>query len=103
MLRRIVPPENEFKITAVTTLPYGLSGEFKTKLVGTQGRTNIFAYNNSKTASGECFWGDNTLTYQNGMPIPVGSIVEVLIPYNQNPYFCSLSGEVGDLRILEVS
>ena len=100
-IRRMAPPENEFKITAVTVR----SGEavFATQLVGGQGRTGVYAYNNSNGSSGECFWGSSPLTPANGMPIPVGSIVEVLIPPAQNPYFCSLSGEIGDLRVLEVS
>lgn len=101
MLRRLAPPEHEFKITAVTARP--VEAEFTTGLTGGQGRTGLYVQNKSDSSSGECFWGDASLTPANGWSIPVGAVVEILIPPNQNPHFCSSSGEIGDLRVLEVS
>lgn len=101
ILRRLAPPEHEFKITPVAVT--SISGEFTTQLTEGKGRTGLFAYNNSNSASGECYWGDSTVTQHNGMPIAKGAITQIMIPVDENPYFCCKENENGDLRILETS
>ena len=101
VLRRLAPPEHEFKVTPIMVTPMAV--EYTTQLTEGKGRTGLFVYNNSNSASGECYWGDSTITQHNGMPIPTGAIIQVMIPPDGNPYFCSASGEIGDLRVLETS
>lgn len=101
ILRRLAPPEHEFKVTALPVTSTAVV--FATQLTEGKGRTGLFVYNNSNSGSGECYWGSSAVTEHNGMPIAKGAITQIMIPVDENPYFCCKENEKGDLRILETS
>ena len=100
LLRLQSQADKELKTTAVTVT--GTPTKFTSQV--TQFRKGIAAYNNSDTASGECVWGGSDLTVASGMPIPKGSIVDIPVSTSIDIYFCNtVSGENGDLRVVEIA
>ncbi|MCK5643694.1 MAG: hypothetical protein KAJ19_23035 [Gammaproteobacteria bacterium] len=110
LLRLIVQADKEFKVTAVNI--YGAPALFTSQLTGGHKRKGFAAYNNSNAASGEIAWGGSDCD-TNGMPIPRGALVDIPVSSDPSPdavsggtdvYFCNTeSGEIGDLRVLEIS
>lgn len=101
LLRKLVQAEIEFKITPVTT--YGTPVEFTSQLESGQPRKMMTVYNNSDDGSGEQLWGGSDCN-ANGMPIPVGSMINIPVAATLDVYFCnSVSGERGDIRVLEIA
>jgi len=99
-LRLLSQADKQLKTTAVTVT--GTPTKFTSQL--SFFRTGIAGYNNSNTASGEIVWGSDDLTAANGMPIPKGSICDFPISTNVDLYFCNtVSGENGDLRVVEIA
>ena len=99
-LRLLSQADKQLKTTAVTVT--GTPTKFTSQV--TQFRKGIAAYNNSNSASGECAWGGSDLTAANGMLIPKGSIVDIPVSTNIDLYFCNtVSGENGDLRVVEIA
>jgi len=102
LMRLLVQADKEYKITNVTASD--ITTKHTSQLTSGYKRKGIAAYNNSNDLSGECFWGDSNLTYSaNGMPIPKGAIIEIPLSTDLDIYFCSASGEVGDLRVIEIA
>ena len=67
-------------------------------------RKHFYIYNNSPSASGECFLGfSGDLSSKNGYPLPAGSEIRMKIAQTLPIYLCSTSGEHGDLRIFEIA
>ena len=92
----------ELKTTAVTVT--GAPTKFTSQLTEGYTRKGFCAYNNSNPASGECAWGGSDLTAANGMPIPKGAIFDFPISTDIDIYFCNtVSGENGDLRVVEIA
>ena len=108
LLRLLVQGDKEFKITRFETV--GTAKQFTSQL--SYARKALYVYNNSDAGSGEILWGGSDVT-TNGFPIPVGAVVDIPIAAsaaadssadNIAVYFAnSVSGEYGDLRILEVA
>ena len=109
-LRLLVSADKEFKVTAVEV--HGSPEIFTSQLTGGHKRKGFAAYNNSNDASGEIVWGGSDCDV-NGMPIPKGALVDIPVAGVESVdavsggidvYFCNtVSGENGDLRILEIS
>ena len=109
-LRLLVQADKEFKTTAVSV--HGSPAKFTSQLTGDHKRKGFAAYNNSNDASGEILWGGSDCD-TNGMLIPKGALVDIPVAADEavdavtngiDVYFCnSVSGENGDLRILELS
>ena len=91
----------EFKITNVEV--EDTAAKFTSQLSSGHTRVGFFAYNNSASASGEVFWGDSSVTENNGFPIPRGAAVEIPVVTSLDVYFIAVSGELGDLRVLELA
>jgi len=102
-LRYLINGDKIGKITVLTAKT--ASTEFYTSLdTALYTRKRITVYNNSNSASGECYYGySGELNSAIGKPIPKGAEVEVLVAQTIPIYFCAASGEVGDLRIEEVA
>ena len=111
LLRLQGPAINEYKISALT-----ISGEvtpgsdvqcagqpFSSALTGGQGRVGMFAYNNSDAGSGEMYFGPAGVVPSTGFPIPKGSLVELPLIDDLAVSFACQSGELSDLRVLEIA
>ena len=110
LLRFQGPAFNEFKVSQLE-----VSGEmgvaesaravkFSSQLSTENSRIGLFAYNASATSSGELYYGDTQgVTSADGFPIPKGSLVEIPVSDDLDVYFTCVSGEVGNLRILELA
>jgi hypothetical protein len=109
LLRLQTPAMNEYRVTPVTASGeqdgVAASGQvFSTQLSGGQGRTGLFVYNKSDSGSGEAFFGATGVLPATGFPLPVGSLIEIPVaPAVGDPYFVCSSGELADLRILEIA
>ena len=106
LLRLLVQADKEATITQVTPTP--TPAQF-TSQVSANTRKGIGVYNataHANTESGECFFGFSAAMSPSGesMPIPMGAVWDIpvadvtAIPL----YFQSVSGETGDLRVIEV-
>ena len=92
----------ELSTTAVTVT--GTPTKFTSQLTSGYTRKGFGAYNSSNSASGEIAWGSSSLTAANGMLIPKGSIVDIPVSTDIDLYFCNtVSGEYGDLRVVEIA
>ena len=110
LLRLLVSADKEFKVTAIPV--YGSPALFTSQLTGGHKRKGFAAYNNSNAASGEIVWGGSDADVH-GMPIPKGAMVDIpvsglassdAVTGGTDVYFCNTeSGEIGDLRVLEVA
>lgn len=111
LMRYQSPGEYEFKISAQT-----ISGEvsvgsdiqcagqkFVSALTGGQGRRGLFIYNNSDAASGEAFWGPLGVLPTTGFPVPKGTLIEVPMIDDFDIYVATGSGELADMRFLEIA
>ena len=107
LLRLLVQGDKQFKVTRLIST--GTPQQFESSLDFTRKAFRVF--NTSDAASGEVVWGGaDVLT--NGFPIRPGSVIEIPIAAtpaadssaaNIAVYFAnSVSGELCDLRILEV-
>lgn len=102
LLRFNAPGTKELKTTAVDV--FGSAQEFTSQLTAGYTRKFIGAFNNSNSASGEIVWGSSDLTEGNGIPIPKGSIVDIPLSTDVSVYFCNtVSGEIGNLRVVEIA
>uniref|UniRef100_A0A6H1ZAF6 Uncharacterized protein n=1 Tax=viral metagenome TaxID=1070528 RepID=A0A6H1ZAF6_9ZZZZ len=101
LLRLQSPGTKELKVTAVEV--FGSPTLFTSQLSSGYVRKGFLAYNNSASTSGEIVLGPSTVTEANGMIIPKG-LAPVSLPVSTDidVYFCNtVSGEIGNLRILE--
>lgn len=101
LVRLLVPADKEFKTTAVTVTP--TATKFTSSLTSGYKRRAIAAYNNSNDDSGECYWGASTVTSGNGLPLIKGSISEIPVTTDLDIYFVAETGQLGDLRIIEIA
>ncbi len=101
LLRLLVQADKEYKITPVTVT--ATATKFTSALTLGYARRGIAAYNNSDEASGECYWGNAGVVSGTGMPIVKGAISEMPVAANLDIYFASETGEIGDLRVIEIS
>lgn len=92
---------NEFKITPVAINDSAV--QFTSQLTSGYSRIGCYAYNNSDSSSGEIYWGDSGVSNISGFPIPRGAVVEIPIIVDLDVYFIGSSGELGDLRVLELA
>jgi len=102
-LRLLVNGDKTAKITVlkVVTAPQEFTTSFNTSL---NYRKKLFAYNNSPSASGELYMGfSGDLSPASGYPIPSGAEIKIPVAQNISIFFCSTSGEVGDMRIFEIA
>jgi len=106
LLRLLVQADKEATITKV--IPTPVPAQFTSGITANT-RKGIGVYNattHANTESGECFFGFKAGMSPSGesMPIPQGTVWDIpvadvtAIPI----YFQSVSGEVGDLRVIEV-
>ena len=102
LLRSMAYADKEAKITAVTVTD--VPSLFTSQLTSGYQRKGLFAYNNSNDASGEVYYGYELAmtTSLASRPIPKGSVIEIPVT-GLNVYFCSASGEYGDLRVEELA
>ena len=103
LLRVMVNGDKEAKITAVHVTP--TPALFTSQLTGSFGRKRLNVYNNSASASGECYYGfsdDITPSYKS-IAIPKKETIEIKVTTNIPIYTCCLAGELGDLRFEEIA
>ena len=92
----------EFKITAVDV--FGSPTLFTSQLISGYTRKGFAAYNQSSSASGEVVWGGSDVTEGTGMPIPKGALFDIPVSVDLPVYFCNtVSGEIGNLRVIEIA
>jgi len=104
MLRLLVQADKEFKVTSIPV--YGAASKFTSRLTSGYLRKGFAVYNNSNSASGEVVWGGATDTGigNKGMPISKGTLVNIPVASSLDIYFSNtVSGELSDLRILELA
>jgi len=104
-LRLLVQADKEAVITPVT-LSSDTPSKFSSELTSEQTRKGIAAYNNSDSGSGECYYGFTAVVAPGtGMPIPKGAMVNIPVADVDaiDLYFVGTSGEIGDLRVIEVA
>ena len=101
LLRLMSIGTKELKTTAIEV--FGTPSKFISQLSSGNVRKGMMCYNASNSASGECVWGGSDLTEANGMIIPKGlAPVSLPVSTDLDVYFCNtVSGEIGNLRILE--
>ena len=101
-LRLMINGDKELKVTNVRAT--GVAALFTSQLSSGYKRKAFSVYNNSIAASGECYWGGSDATPNNAsMPIPKGAFFELPVTTDLNVYFVADSGEIGDLRIIEIA
>lgn len=107
LLRLLVQADKQAVITQVTPTPVPALFESQIDL---NTRKGIGVYNatvHANTESGECFFGFSTAMSPSGesMPIPMGTVWDLPVAaVDAIPvYFQSVSGETGDLRVIEVA
>ena len=102
LLRSMAYADKEAKITAVTVTD--VPSLFTSALTSGYQRKGLFAYNNSNDTSGEVYYGYGAVMSSqiSSRPIPKGSVIEIPIQ-GLDVYFCSASGEYGDLRVEELA
>ena len=103
-LRFLVQADKEavVSVVAVTDSP----AQQTTSLTGGNTRKAIGVYNNSDTSSGECYYGfSNSVSSSNGMPLTKGIMTNIPVAYVDaiDLYFVAESGELGELRVIELS
>lgn len=102
-LRYLINGDKTAKVTAIhaITAPQSFTSSLDTD---SYTRKHLFIYNNSPSASGECFLGfSGDLSSVNGYPLPSGAEIRMRIAQTVPVYICSTSGEHGDLRIFEIA
>ena len=101
LLRLRSPGTKELKVTAVEV--FGDPAKFTSQLTEGFIRKGFLIYNNSASTSGEIVLGPSTVTEADGMVIPKGlAPVSLPVSTDLDVYFCNtVSGEIGNLRILE--
>jgi len=104
LLRQMSNGTKEFKVTnlAVTST----AAAFTSQLAEGYSRKYLSFYNNSNAASGECYYGNSDVSATGvGMPIPKGAMIEIPISddLDSTLYFACESGELADLRVIEVA
>jgi len=107
LLRLLVQADKEATISAVTAGPDGPQSKFTTQLLLGNTRKSVAVYNNSDAGSGDCYYGfgENLSPSGESMVVPQGSMVSIPVADVDSIelYFCSASGEFGDLRIEELA
>jgi len=107
LLRFLIQADQQAVITKITPTPTATLFESQ---IDDNTRKGIGVYNQTSHAnseSGECFFGFSAAMSPSGesMPIPQGTVWDIpvadvaAIPI----YFQSVSGETGDLRVIEVA
>jgi len=107
LLRFLVPADKEAKITAVTADPVGPHTKFTSQLTSGHTRKYVRVFNNSASGSGDAYWGYGANISPSGesMALPKAEtrVLPIADTSNIDIYFCSASGEHGDLRIEELA
>ena len=102
LLRLMSQADKELKTSGVEV--FGDPAKFTSQLTEGYSRKGVAGYNHSNSASGEILWGGSDLTSANGMPIPKGSIVDFPVSTDIDLYFMNtVSGEIGNLRVVEIA
>lgn len=114
LLRLLVQADKEAKITALTVMP--TVTEFQSQLASGEFRKSLTVYNHSDSNSGEIYYSytkDNVDISGECMVIPKGAQVDIPVAAkldengNQSGgiqvYFFTPSGEIGNLRVEELS
>ena len=102
LMRLMSAGTKELKTTAVDV--FGSPTLFESQLTSGYSRKGFGAMNNSNSASGEIVWGGSDLTEGNGIPIPKGAMVDIPLSTDVDVYFCNtVSGEIGNLRVVEIA
>ena len=105
-LHLLVNGNKTAKVTAKTVdmTPTGFTTELDPDLYF---RKRLYVYNNSHPASGECYYAfsnvSGELNHQTGYPLPLGAEAEIRVAQTVEIFFAAYSGEVGDLRIMEIA
>jgi hypothetical protein len=98
LLRKQLMLGDEVKVQSITVT--AISGEITSQLTAGE-RVRHLAYNASDSGSGELYYGPSEVTALDGFPILKGLVVE--LPLEADIFVIAESGEVGDLRILELA
>ena len=100
----LVNADKEAVITHVNVVT--AAAKFTSQLANGYTRKKLIAYNNSDSASGELYYGysSDVAPANKSRPIPKGAEMEISVQGSAiDVYFCSDSGEMGDLRVEEIS
>jgi len=103
LLRLKANADKEIVTTAVDV--FGTAAKFTSQLTEGYTRKRLLAYNNSNSNSGEIVWGDSAVTGDSGMIIPKAlAAVDIPVQADVDLYFRnSVSGELGNLRVVEIA
>ena len=102
LLRLKAPATKEIKVTAVDV--FGDPALFTSQLTSGYTRKAFQVYNNTADASGECGWGPADVTADTAMILPKGVVTDIPCSTDLDVYFCNtLSGELGNLRVVELA
>jgi len=91
----------EYAVTVVAVT--GTAGEFTTSLGTAGSRKMMGVYNLSHTNSGEVYMGPSGVTPATGFVLEKGKFIELPLTDNLATFFIAETGELGDLRVLEIS
>jgi len=92
----------ELKITSVPV--FGSADLFTSQLTSGYTRKGFGCLNWSNSASGEIVFGNSDVTAANGMVIPKGALFDIPVSVDIPIYFCNtISGETGNLRVIEIA
>ena len=102
-LRLMVNSDKEAVITVVAA--DSTPTKFTSQLTEGYKRKTLSAYNNSGSASGECYYSYivSATTESLSHPIPKGTKIDISITTDIDIFLFSDPGELGDLRIEETS
>ena len=98
-LRLMINGDKEAVITAVKA--DATPTEFTSQLTEGYKRKHLNIFNNSASASGECYYSYAALG--DGHPVPKGEEVNVRVSADIDIFLFSDTGELGDLRVEEIS
>lgn len=98
-LRLMINGDKEAVITEVTADP--TPTEFTSQLTEGYKRKILNIHNNSASASGECYYSYGASG--DGYPLPKGETTKIQISTDIDIFLFSDTGELGDLRVEEIS
>ena len=102
-LRLMINGDKEATVTAVKADP--TPTKFTSQLTEGYKRKILSIYNGSASASGECYYSysDSASSGSLSHPIPKGAKIDISVTTDIDVFLFSDTGELGDLRVEEVS
>lgn len=102
-LRLMINGDKEAVVTSITAT--ATPTKFTSQLADGYKRKILSVYNNSDSASGECYYSYIVSATAGNLshPIPKGAKIDISITTDIDVFLFSDPGEIGDIRVEEVS